>query len=165
MLGNQTLSNSNEGSALAARGSNLATNDNWAKKGGRPWCDHCHKPSHTKDICWKLHDKPADWKPRQVDWKPRPPPSESRGFLTGGEEKVAHEITLFSKEQLDLLQRMFTTSSTTSIPNLGTIIGTGSVAHSGNSSIALSTQIEKYNPWTVDSGASHHITDKCYFIP
>nr|DAD41271.1 TPA_asm: hypothetical protein HUJ06_015594 [Nelumbo nucifera] len=34
------------------------------RKGGRPWCEHCHRPGHTKETCWKLHGKPADWKPK-----------------------------------------------------------------------------------------------------
>ncbi|RVW19744.1 hypothetical protein CK203_115653 [Vitis vinifera] len=33
----------------------------------RVWCDHCNKPRHTRETCWKLHGKPADWKP--VEWK------------------------------------------------------------------------------------------------
>jgi len=30
----------------------------------KQWCNHCNKPYHTKDTCWKLHGKPANWKPR-----------------------------------------------------------------------------------------------------
>ncbi|PWN33506.1 uncharacterized protein FA14DRAFT_62869 [Meira miltonrushii] len=26
----------------------------------RPWCDHCNKPGHRKDKCWKLHGKPEN---------------------------------------------------------------------------------------------------------
>ncbi|RVW71473.1 Retrovirus-related Pol polyprotein from transposon TNT 1-94 [Vitis vinifera] len=32
---------------------------------GRPWCDHCKKPRHSRETCWKIHGKPVDWKPRQ----------------------------------------------------------------------------------------------------
>ncbi|RDY13301.1 hypothetical protein CR513_01809, partial [Mucuna pruriens] len=28
----------------------------------KSWCDHCKKPWHTRDTCWKLHRKPANWK-------------------------------------------------------------------------------------------------------
>ena len=28
----------------------------------RQWCDHCHNPYHTKETCWKIHGKPANWK-------------------------------------------------------------------------------------------------------
>ncbi|XP_019056073.1 PREDICTED: uncharacterized protein LOC109115911, partial [Nelumbo nucifera] len=50
----------NEGSALVARGVDL----DGEKRGGkqRPWCDHCRKPWHTRETCWKLHGKPAGWK-------------------------------------------------------------------------------------------------------
>ena len=30
----------------------------------RVWCDHCNKPRHTRETCWKLHGKLANWKPR-----------------------------------------------------------------------------------------------------
>lgn len=29
----------------------------------KPWCEHCKKPWHMKETCWKLHGKPANWKP------------------------------------------------------------------------------------------------------
>ncbi|KAA8531213.1 hypothetical protein F0562_005873 [Nyssa sinensis] len=28
----------------------------------RVWCDYCNKPRHTRENCWKLHGKPANWK-------------------------------------------------------------------------------------------------------
>ncbi|KAL6312307.1 hypothetical protein AAG906_004897 [Vitis piasezkii] len=56
MLGGSTILTI-ETSALATRGS-----DNHAKsRGNKKWCDHCQKPNHTKDTCWKLHGKPANW--------------------------------------------------------------------------------------------------------
>ncbi|KAL5564556.1 hypothetical protein UlMin_027720 [Ulmus minor] len=36
-----------------------SSQDNKSKK-GRPWCEHCKKPGHTKETCWKIHGKPAD---------------------------------------------------------------------------------------------------------
>ncbi|XP_055814542.1 uncharacterized protein LOC129884238 [Solanum dulcamara] len=41
------------------RGNHSAFNEN-RPKSGRPWCDHCSKPGHTRDTCWKL----VDWKPK-----------------------------------------------------------------------------------------------------
>lgn len=56
-----------EGSVLATRfPSNQKTSigsGNPQKKTGRPWCDHCKRPGHTKETCWKIHGKPTDWKP------------------------------------------------------------------------------------------------------
>jgi len=26
----------------------------------KQWCDHCNRPYHTRDTCWKLHGKPAN---------------------------------------------------------------------------------------------------------
>ena len=31
----------------------------------RIYCEHCKKMGHTKDTCWTLHGKPAEWKPKQ----------------------------------------------------------------------------------------------------
>ena len=28
----------------------------------KPWYEHCKKPWHTKDTCWKLHGKPLNFK-------------------------------------------------------------------------------------------------------
>lgn len=38
--------------ALALRGP-----DGEGEKKNKPWCDHCKKPWHTKDTCWKIHGK------------------------------------------------------------------------------------------------------------
>lgn len=56
MLGEPKSLTAPETSALAVQGSN---NSN---KGGQLWCDHCHKPNHTKERCWRLHGKPTNWK-------------------------------------------------------------------------------------------------------
>ncbi|RVW39075.1 hypothetical protein CK203_084126 [Vitis vinifera] len=51
-----------DASALAARSFNSSGGDR--QKRDRPWCDYCKKPGHYKETCWKLHGKPADWKPK-----------------------------------------------------------------------------------------------------
>ena len=72
MMGTRPFSNVQEGSALISQGStNIqegtalvsqgSTYDARQKK-GRPWCDHCRRPGHTKETCWKIHGKPTDWK-------------------------------------------------------------------------------------------------------
>ena len=62
MMGPQNSALTMEGSTFAARGYSNSNYDNRQKK-GRPWCDHCNKPGHVKENCWKIHGKPADWKP------------------------------------------------------------------------------------------------------
>ncbi|KAI4351191.1 hypothetical protein L6164_005570 [Bauhinia variegata] len=54
-----------DSTALASR---ISTTNGKGQK-GRPTRDHCKKTSHTSDVCWDLHGKPADWKPRKG--KPR----------------------------------------------------------------------------------------------
>ena len=48
-----------ESSALVSRG---VDSDNDGRK--KPWCEHCKKPWHRKETCWKLHGKPTNWKPK-----------------------------------------------------------------------------------------------------
>ncbi|KAL4291205.1 hypothetical protein GQ457_14G013760 [Hibiscus cannabinus] len=48
-----------EGSALLTHSSSSAN-----IRRGRPWCNHCKKPGHPKDKCWKIQGKAHDWKPR-----------------------------------------------------------------------------------------------------
>ncbi|RVW93038.1 hypothetical protein CK203_032703 [Vitis vinifera] len=51
-----------DASTLAARSFNSSGGDR--QKRDRPWCDYCKKLGHYKEACWKLHGKPADWKPK-----------------------------------------------------------------------------------------------------
>lgn len=90
MMGNQATPTPSKSSALATHGSNLPSDNNQLRRGGKSWCDHCRKPGHTKDTSRKVHAKLSDWKPRVS--------TESRDFKLG-EEKSATETKLFSKEQ------------------------------------------------------------------
>ena len=63
----------------------------------RVQCDHCNKPHHTRETYWKLHGKPADWKP--VEWK-----TNKQGDSNRFPAKAhAAETPSLSKEQLDQL--------------------------------------------------------------
>lgn len=73
MMGSQTSTTTLEGSALAARGHQYNSNNDNRKRNGRPWCDHCRKPGHVRENCWKIHGKPAVWKHSRHanDWESR----------------------------------------------------------------------------------------------
>ncbi|KAL0410897.1 UNVERIFIED_CONTAM: hypothetical protein Slati_3679400 [Sesamum latifolium] len=32
----------------------------------KPWCEHCRKPRHTKETCWKIHGKPSNLKKKEL---------------------------------------------------------------------------------------------------
>ncbi|KAF5464611.1 hypothetical protein F2P56_014679 [Juglans regia] len=121
-LGPPTTAHNPKGSALSVQGPHYQARDNRPRKGW-PWCDHCRKTGHTKETCWKIHGKPADWKPsRPLNNR------ESRGHLASYDENHAQpEQSLFRKEQMELLQELINQqqSSNTSV------IGTGSLAHKG----------------------------------
>ncbi|KAK3013501.1 hypothetical protein RJ639_010094 [Escallonia herrerae] len=127
MMGRPGIQNSGESSALAAYGTNYKGSDNQPHK-GRPWCDHCRRPGHIKEKCWKIHGKPADWKPR----KPQP---ENRGYVATIEEKPISEDVVFSKEQLELLQNMFNQAQINP-----PVIGSGTIAQKGIFPSALNSK-------------------------
>ena len=143
MMGTQASSNAPEGSALVSRGTNAA--DSRQRK-GRPWCDHCRRPGHTKETCWKIHGKPAEWKPNKE--------KEARSFVADSKGKEStSESAHFSKEQIEWLQKMFGQAS-----SLTPIISTGSTAQKGKFFTALNAKSEDSSQWIVDSGASDHMT-------
>ncbi|RVX10632.1 hypothetical protein CK203_016941 [Vitis vinifera] len=149
MMGSQDSVTNPESSALAVRGNPSNNNDHRPKK-GRPWCDHCRRPGHTKDTCWKIHGKPTDWKPSRFAND-----KEGRGNLVSMDEKPSPEPTPFSKEQIEVLQKLFSQSLPAPAP---TVVGTGSLAQKGNFLGALNVKKEKLSPWIIDSGASDHMT-------
>ena len=142
-------------SALAVRGNPSNNNDHRPKK-GQPWCDHCRRPGHAKDTWWKIHSKPAYWKPSQFAND-----KEGRGNLVSMDEKPSPEPTPFSKEQIEVLQKLFSQSLPAPTP---TMVRTGSLAQKGNFLSALNVKKEKLSPWIIDSGASDHMTgDEKFF--
>ena len=70
----------------------------------RPFCDYCKKEGHTRNRCWDIHGKPADWKPRQGNYKVKQVLPEN------GSATSSQETTSVSNEQLaqiiDMLKGM-----------------------------------------------------------
>ena len=147
MMGASPLPSTQESSALTARG----------QQKGRPWCDHCRKPGHFRDTCWKLHGKPADWKPKS--WKDK----ESHGNVAATLNTAAvvgngdtSDSSPFTKAQLEALQKLLSQSHIIAKPD--TTPGTGHLAMKGNLSVAFIVNKRTTNPWILDSGASDHMT-------
>ena len=61
MLGKNSSSNI-ENSALAVGTNGGRTTPKRSDEKPHVWCDHCNKPRHTRDTCWKIHGKPTNWK-------------------------------------------------------------------------------------------------------
>ena len=132
MMGTHNSGSSLEGSALISR---TASWDSRQKK-GRPWCEHCHKPGHTKETCWKIHGKPSDWKPSR--------PSNDKE----GRAYTAANSDPFTKEQLEVLQKLFNQNITPTSASSLTV--QKNTTPTGNNNCS--------EPWVVDSGASDHMT-------
>jgi len=53
-----------ESSTLVIENTAMKASDQSNKTHDKPrvWYDHCNKPRHTRETCWKVHGKPANWK-------------------------------------------------------------------------------------------------------
>ncbi|XP_073046876.1 uncharacterized protein [Primulina eburnea] len=140
MLGQSDSQLTIEASAFISTGdtpadlTGLASRNNHPK--GRPWCDHCKRPGHTKETCWKIHGKPLDWKPNRNQ--------EARANTVS--QPVPHTPTPFTKDQMDALQKMFSQ------------VGNQSTGASNSPGVGLHVSQSSSTPWIVDSGASDHMT-------
>ncbi|XP_073062852.1 uncharacterized protein [Primulina eburnea] len=101
VMNNQVIHETNGGSpndtsALVSRGTDPGYN---LEKKKKPWCDHCKKAWHTRETCWKLHGKPADWKKRPE--RALQATSESTQGTSTNSEQLP-----FTKDQIDQLLRL-----------------------------------------------------------
>ena len=94
MMG-ETLVEQVENSALVVCG---ADPQNTFKSNKKPlWCDHCQRPHHTKETCWKLHGKPTDWVLGRVR------SHVTKAFQTSheSEQSKGPSDTVITKEQME----------------------------------------------------------------
>ena len=110
----------------------------------RVWCDFCNKPRHTRETCWKIHGKPANWKSSKQGEK-------NRSFPTANEANSGH----FNKEQIDQLLKLIKSNSSSGIPSV-------SLAQTGRNPKAFSCL--NFSPWIIDSGASDHMTSSSHLF-
>eukprot|EP00261_Vitis_vinifera_P031451 XP_019072694.1 PREDICTED: uncharacterized protein LOC109121825 isoform X1 [Vitis vinifera] len=144
MLGKKGPGVAIEGSALVTTGGGYNKVVAFQRKSDeRPqvWCDFCNKPRHTRENCWKIHGKPANWKGKTSD-KP------GRAIIPTANEAETSPFTTEQMEHLLALLKSNLTSDTSSV----------SLAHTGNELYALSCCF-KSTPWIIDSGASDHMTN------
>ena len=154
MLRSSSSQPNSEGSALAVKGqyTNASRggqpNTSNQKRNNRPWCDQCKKLGHTKETCWKLHDKPANWQPSR-------PNQNNQVNISAAETQKTEDTTPFNKEQMEMLQKMLQNTVQNALSTGGS--STATMAQQGNSYTALSVK-KNTMQWIVDLGASDHMT-------
>ncbi|CAN1836103.1 hypothetical protein LINPERHAP1_LOCUS34642 [Linum perenne] len=77
------------------------------KRKSIPTCDHCKKLGHSKEECWEIVGRPADWKSRYDREHKANAATTSSNAGRNGDPGV-----LFTKQQMDQLQQMFSKFST-----------------------------------------------------
>ncbi|KAH7665241.1 RNA-directed DNA polymerase protein [Dioscorea alata] len=158
MLGMTTGQPNTEGSTLTVKGQFLNSfrgrhqhqhgSNTTQRQGNRPWCEHCKKLGHTKEVCWKIHGKPANWQS-----------SSNRSFQASQGNVAAFQKSEgtdpFNQEQIEALRKMLQSTIQSALKSSEG--NTATVAQKGNFYTALSA---KKNPaeWIVDSEASNHMT-------
>ena len=142
-----------QSSALAANRSESSNSLSQRSKDKQLWCDHCNKPYHTKETCWEIHGKPANWKTRSQR------KSNQSAYAT---ESVAASTKSdqppFTAEQMELLRNLLSQSKFTKGSDLVPQSSTASIAQRGNIKSSFLSQKLTGEGWIVDSGASDHMT-------
>lgn len=118
----------------------VRVSDSHGNQTGQLWCDHCQKPHHTKENCWKLHGKPANWTPSRARGQ------DAIGLQLVHEpeaEKTNPGMTMtLSKEQMEQLCKYLSVQQFTA----------GSqIVQKGVTLTAFSGMIGKGEPWIIDS--------------
>ena len=109
------------------------------------WCNHCTRPSHTKENCWKIHGKPANWKPRPKKDNPRS--AYNAEALT--ENKPTLNLSGDQNQALCKLLNQGTAQPSTNNPQ-----STASLALQGNlQHYSLVSKHFSKNIWVIDIGA------------
>ncbi|XP_057951969.1 uncharacterized protein LOC131146397 isoform X2 [Malania oleifera] len=113
------------------------------------WCEHCKKPWHTKETCWKIHGKPANWKPKSK--------CDSHTYQATAEEtqepSTNSDAIPFAKEQLEHLYKLFQSPKLSLTPSC-------SLVQKGNSlaTAFLGVIPDSVHSWIIDFGATNHMT-------
>ncbi|KAA8528191.1 hypothetical protein F0562_035558 [Nyssa sinensis] len=111
MLGKKGPGVAVESSALVAANANSSKVITHQRRNDgqlRVWCDYCNKPRHTRETCWKIQGKPANWK------SSKPGDRSSRVFPTANEA----EVSPFTKEQMEHLLTLLKSNSSSGIPSV-----------------------------------------------
>ncbi|KAG6480118.1 hypothetical protein ZIOFF_063596 [Zingiber officinale] len=146
MLGKKGPTTIIEGSALTSTGSNIRRGTANLRKPEEKsvlWCDFCNKPRHTRETCWKIHGKPANFKSKSGEKNGRIFPIANEAMTT---------VSTITKEHLEQLLALLTSNPSSSTPNV-------SVAHTGNEIIAFPCGFGISALWIIDYEASDHMTN------
>lgn len=121
------------------------------------WCDHCKKLEHINETCWVLHNKPQYWKLRRK--------LESLSNTTQSEQTPINlSLTLFSMDQLDVLQQLI--SKAKIFQNPSNKIITNHALHVSDTPSGFWC-FKPHNRWSLiilNSLPIHHPSDRVNFL-
>ncbi|KAK8650973.1 hypothetical protein V6N13_140593 [Hibiscus sabdariffa] len=119
----------------------LLTHASSSTKRGQPWCDHCRKPGHVLEECWKIHGKPANWKARS-----------SKDASSSTRDHSPKSGAILTKAQIIEIQKLFEKFQGTKEAHLTIVESEGTLFPTA----LVTSQIDPV--WILDSGASDHMT-------
>ena len=120
------------------------------------WCSHCHKLNHTKQTCWKLLEKLADWKPRNQRETNREP-NRALDTETSNDKEKSGNLSL-STEQIKFLQTLLSNQNLLKETEAASSSSMAIVAHKSNTSISCFIDIYIDGGWIINTGTSDHMT-------
>ena len=117
-------------------------------------CNYCKRTGHTKDKCWKLHGLP--------------PHMAKVHLAQNSQQEGTHNSNTKGIPSAQDFQKMIQElqSIKSMINSSGTIIGSTSVANSGNNELLKNLSFftkDLTNAWILDSGATDHMTPLSVF--
>ncbi|XP_074354956.1 uncharacterized protein LOC141693695 [Apium graveolens] len=72
----------------------------------KPWCDHCKRPWHTRETCWKIHGKPNNVRKKQFGDN-----RNSQANIADSSPQLSSGMQPFTKEQIEQICKILSSQN------------------------------------------------------